>query len=241
MPTITPIKFVPPGPCRLSYVQLFEPAAGPDPDQDPVRSVSLLFPKSDTKTIQTIANNLTAMANACVANKLVEDAGQLKMPARDGDAEVKMKNRGQEYAGMIFMNAKSWRPVGIVNGQNQPILDPDELYSGCWANVQISFKYYNTRGNRGIRVEINLVQKVRDDERFDGVDKAEDVFTVVDTPPDSDVNAVVGAKEAASTITIPGTTGAPAPSGQPSPAGEEKKEEAPATGGGATNPFANLI
>ena len=121
MASITPIKFVPPGPARLSYVQLFEPAQGPDTTQDPVRSVSLLFPKSDVRCMNVISANLTQIANAAVAAGEANAIAGLKMPARDGDAEVASGNRGKEYAGMIFMNAKSWRPVGIVDGQHGKI------------------------------------------------------------------------------------------------------------------------
>lgn len=227
MPSITPVKFVPAGPARLSYVQLFEPAVGPDPSQDAVRSVSLLFPKNDTACIQSIATQLTLITNSVVANiPEITEATQLRTPVRDGDAEIKANNRGDEYAGMLFMNAKSWRPIGIVDGQNLPIIDPDELYSGCWANVQISFKYYNTKGNKGIRVEINLVQKVRDDDRFDGVDKAEDIFAVTDIPADS----------GGATISMPGM-----PVAQPgSVAASNEKPEAAAPAA-AANPFANLV
>lgn len=226
MSSITPIKFIPPGPCRLSYAQVFEPAQGPDSDQDPVRSAALLFPKSDTKCIQTIANNLTTMANACVAAKVVSSNKGLRMPARDGDSEVSGGNRGKEYEGMIFMNAKSWKPIGIVDQNNQPIFDQEAIYSGCWVNVQIAFKYYNTKGNKGIRVELNLIQKVRDDDRFDGADSPEDVFSVI-SMPDSE----------AAVASVPGVPAAPAVPETPAPAAPAEPAEPPTS----SNPFANLI
>lgn len=247
MPKVAPIKFVV-GPCRLSYVNIFEPAPPMNPGDEPVRQVSLLFPKTDAKSIALLNQNFQAIAKSALETGVFKTATNMHVPLRDGDAEVDSGNRGEEYRGFIFCNAKSWRPVGVVNGQNQPILDPDELYSGCWANVQISFKTFNVRGKFGIRVEINLIQKVRDDERFDGADKAEDVFQVIDTPTDSGP-AIPGVP------TIGGATAAPAPAepaAAPAPAESTpppaEPPAAPAQNGGGpsatpppANPFANLV
>ena len=247
MAKAAPIKFVV-GPCRLSYVNIFEPAPPMNPGDDPVRQVSLLFPKSDAKSIGLLNQNFQAIAKQALELGEFKTASGMHVPLRDGDAEADADRRGDEYRGFIFCNAKSWRPVGVVNGQNQPIIDPDELYSGCWANVQIAFKTFNVRGKFGIRVEINLIQKVRDDERFDGMDKAEDVFQVIDTPADSGPSVpglpTIGDGEAGATATSPPPppptepAAAPAPEQPAAPAEQPAQPAQPAV---PANPFANLV
>lgn len=236
MPKVTPIKFVPPGECRLSYVNIFEPAPPMNPGQEPVRQVSLLFPKTDQKTINVLVQNLNKIVAAGISAKFFTSPQGLHNPLRDGDAEVASGNRGKEYAGMIFMSAKSWRPVGVVNRQNQPILDPDELYSGCWANVQISFKAFSRSGNKGIRVEINLIQKTRDDDRFDGADNPEDVFTVLEPAAEESPAQVFGGMDVPG---IPEVPDAPQTGAMSAPTTEPEKpaDEKPAV----SNPFADFV
>jgi len=225
MPKVQPIKFVPTGPCRLSYVNVFEPAPAMNPGDDPVRQVSLLFPKSDTACIKDLVEKLQRITKNALDTQFFKSTAGLWVPMRDGDAEVEAENRGKEYAGMYFINAKSWRPVGVVNGQNQPILDPDELYSGCWANVQICFKAFSTKGKRGIRVEINLIQKIKDDERFDGADSADKVFETIAPPPEATLD------------TLPPMDGLPTSD----VAVPTETETAQTQAADPSNPFSNLV
>ncbi len=252
MAKVTPIKFVPKGECRLSYVHVFEPAPPMKPGDDPVRSVSLLFPKTDAAAITDLYAKLNQIIaeTVKVGNITAAAVPLINNPLRDGDAEVAAKNRTKEYSGMVFMTAKSWRPIGVVNRQNNPIIDPDELYSGCWANVQIAFKYYNhAQGGKGIRVEVNLIQKTRDDDRFDGADNAADVFASLE--PDTDSGNVDPAGLAMPSIPPLGAAAAPAIPAIPvvpevlganeaTPAPIEEAKPAVA-GGKITNPFAEFV
>lgn len=246
MPKVTPIKFVPKGACRLSYVNVFEPAPAMQPGQDPVRSVSLLFPKSHTEVITDLYNKLNQIIaeSVKVGNITAAAVNAIHNPLRDGDAEVATGNRGKEYAGMVFMSAKSWRPIGVVNPQNQPILDPDELYSGCWANVQIAYKWFDRQGNKGIRVEINLVQKVRDDDRFDGADSAEDVFTATEEPGDSGVADAPGIAIPSIPplgVAVPEVPNVAAPINTIAETDKAQKTVEETGGGKITNPFAEFV
>ena len=79
---------------------------------------------------------------------------------------------------MLFLNANSTRKPGIVDKDLNEILDPDEVYSGCWGRVSINFYPFNTNGNKGVGAGLNNVQKLKDGERLGGsAASAEDDFS----------------------------------------------------------------
>ena len=55
---------------------------------------------------------------------------------------------------------------GIVDKDLNEILDPDEVYSGCWGRASINFFPFNTNGNKGVGVGLNNIQKLKDDDRL---------------------------------------------------------------------------
>ena len=88
-------------------------------------------------------------------------------PLRDGDEE----KDGAEYQGCYFINAKRKEKQGapiVIDGRKQYITDQNEVYSGSWGNVAVSFYPYEFTGKYGIGVGLNGVQKTRDGERLDG-------------------------------------------------------------------------
>ena len=78
---------------------------------------------------------------------------------------------------MFFLNANSTQKPGIVDRDLNEILDPDEVYSGCWGRASINFFPYNSNGNKGVGVGLNNIQKLKDGERLGGARaSAEDDF-----------------------------------------------------------------
>lgn len=67
---------------------------------------------------------------------------------------------------MYFLNCNSTQKPGIVDKDLNEILDPDEVYSGCWGRASINFFPFNTNGNKGIGVGLNNIQKLKDDDRL---------------------------------------------------------------------------
>ena len=65
---------------------------------------------------------------------------------------------------MDFLNCNSNQKPGIVDKDLNEILDPDEVYSGCWGRASINFFPFNTNGNKGVGVGLNNIQKLKDDE-----------------------------------------------------------------------------
>lgn len=171
---------------RLSYEHLFTLHAVNE-NADPKYSMTLLIPKTDTKTIE----RLNAAINNAVQDgverhvfKQPIDPTQTKYPPlRDGDKPNDSgEPRGPEFQGHWFIAAKSStkRKPFVVDANLQPIIDESEIYSGCYINAAVQFFAYENSGNKGISASLVGVQKVKDGERLGGQPlEAEDVFSAI--------------------------------------------------------------
>ena len=65
----------------------------------------------------------------------------------------------------------------IVDKAVKPILDRDEVYSGCYARVSLNFYAFNSNGNKGIACGLGNIQKIRDGESRGGRSSAADDFS----------------------------------------------------------------
>lgn len=155
------------GPVRLVYAHILEPwvREGEDPAKAKYQT-GILIPDSNTEAIEAI----NAAIDAAIAHGTLKTWGgstpkKLDRPLR---SEEDKENPGPEYKGMLWMNAKSRRKPSVVNRKLVPITDPDEVYSGCWAMVNIEMFPYDQSGKKGISCSLNSVMKVRDDERLGG-------------------------------------------------------------------------
>ena len=160
---------------RLSYVQIFSKRSFTE-GTDAKYSLCVLVPKKDTKTLKKIQAAVKAAAEEGISTKFNgKKPSNMHMPLRDGDEERAAE--APEYKGMYFFNCKSDRKPGIVDKDRNEILDPDEVYSGCWGRVSVNFYPYSVNGNKGVAVGLNNVQKLKDDQRLGGAAaSAEDDF-----------------------------------------------------------------
>lgn len=156
------------GVVRLSYANVWEPVS--INGGTPKYSVSLIIPKSDTKTIEAInaAVDTAIKEGAAKFGGKIPNKAALKLPLRDGDVE----RDDEAYKGAYFVNANSTSAPQIVDRAVQPILDRGEVYSGCYARVSINFYAFNSNGNRGIACGLGNIQKVRDGEPLGGKSSA---------------------------------------------------------------------
>lgn len=156
---------------RFSYLHVWEPTTVEGGDKK--YSVSLIIPKSDTKTHAAI---LKAIEAAKVAGKDTKFGGKipagLKTPLRDGDID----REDEAYANAWFINANCTTKPGLVDRDCNAILNQDELYSGCYGRASITFYPFNTNGNRGIACGLNHLQKLSDGEPLGGRNTAESDF-----------------------------------------------------------------
>lgn len=121
-------------------------------------SVSVLIPKDDTETI----NAINAAVDATIEEGIAKfggkkpNKGAIKLPLRDGDVE----RDDDAYKGHYFVNANSTTAPQIVDKAVKPILDRDEVYSGCYARVSLNFYAFNSNGNRGVACGLGNIQKI---------------------------------------------------------------------------------
>lgn len=160
---------------RLSYANIWEPKSINGGKEK--YSVSLIIPKSDTKTVTAIEKAIDAAIEEGIGKfgGKKPNKAALKLPLRDGDLEKDDVN----YKDAYFINANSITAPQIVDKQVQPILDQTEVYSGCYARVSISFYAFNTNGNRGVACGLGNIQKIRDGEPLGGHSSASDDFTTI--------------------------------------------------------------
>lgn len=165
------------GVVRLSYAHVWIPVSINGGTEK--YSVALAIPKSDTKTI----NAINKAVDAAIEDGIGKFGGKkpskaaLKLPLRDGDAE---RPDDEVYKGCYFVNANSTTAPQIVDKNVQPILDQNEVYSGCYARVSINFYAFNSSGNKGIACGLGNIQKIRDGEPLSGKSSAEDDFETID-------------------------------------------------------------
>ena len=158
---------------RLSYFHGWEPTSingGPER-----YSVSVLIPKDDKETKKAINDAVDAAIEEGIAKfgGKKPNKAAIKLPLRDGDTE----REDEAYAGHWFINANSKTAPQIVDKAVKPILDRDEVYSGCYARVSLNFYAFNSNGNKGIACGLGNIQKIRDGESLGGRSSAADDFS----------------------------------------------------------------
>ena len=171
-----PMKVITGTNTRWSYANVWEPKS--INGGAPKYSVSLIIPKSDTKTITKIQAAIEAAYKEGEAKlkgngRSVPALSVLKTPLRDGDTE---RPDDEAYADAYFINANSASAPGIVDADRQPIIDRSEVYSGVYGRASINFYAFNSNGNKGIACGLNKLQKIKDGEPLGGKSRAEDDF-----------------------------------------------------------------
>ena len=178
--TVNPLKVVTGPDTRFSYVNAWEPKS--INGGSPKYSVSLIIPKSDTKTIEKIKAAIEAAYHEGESKlkgtgRSLPPLSTLKTPLRDGDLE---RTDDQVYANAYFINANNSSAPGIVDVDRQPIIERSEIYSGVYGRASVNFYAFNTNGNKGIACSLNNLQKIRDGEPLGGKSNAEDDFATED-------------------------------------------------------------
>lgn len=169
------------GPCRLSYTHVFSKYA---PDGDAANGkymTNVLVPKEEKETIKAIQQAIDAAKKAAITSKWNgKEPKKLDMPLRDGDD----KEDDEVYSDHFYVNAKSSTRPGVCDKNKTPIVDEDEVYSGVWAIVSVTFYGYDVSGNRGVACGLNNIMKFKDDERLGGRASAESDFADIDMEDD---------------------------------------------------------
>ena len=161
---------------RLSYFHGWEPVS--INDGEPKYSVSVLIPKTDKATLDAISKAVDTAIEDGVAkfSGKKPNKAALKMPLRDGDLE----REDEAYKGHYFINANSKTAPQIVDKAVKPILDREEVYSGCYGRVSLNFYAFNSNGNKGVACGLGNIQKIKDGESLGNRSTAAEDFTTLE-------------------------------------------------------------
>ena len=155
------------GKCRFSFVNVFEPKAMKEGDE-PKYSLTLIVPKSDTKTVEAIKAAIQAAAEAGAQKHF---GGRVPTNVTntfyDGDTATDdmgdLKNiKYPEYKGSYFIRVSTKRKPKVLDANRNEIIDPLDVYSGCYGRASLSFFAYSGDGRRGVSASLNNVQKLED-------------------------------------------------------------------------------
>lgn len=160
------------GKVRFSYANIWEPKSINGGDEK--YSVSLIIPKSETNTIAEIKAAIEVAKQEGKAKFGGKVPANLKLPLRDGDID---RPDDEAYINCYFVNANSKDRPQVVDKNVKPILDQDEVYSGCYGRASITFYAFNQNGNKGVACGLQNLQKLSEGEPLSGRSRAEDDFT----------------------------------------------------------------
>ena len=124
-----PMKVITGPDTRWSYANVWE--AKSINGGTPKFSVSLIIPKSDTRTLNKIKAAIEAAYKEGESKlkgngKTVPPLSSIKQPLRDGDIE---RPDDEAYANAYFVNANSATAPGIVDSNLDPILERSRIGS----------------------------------------------------------------------------------------------------------------
>lgn len=147
---------------RCAYPHLFKG----NPLAPTKHTVKILLPKSDPQTIKLISLFKQMAKTTFGDEKKAFTIGQIQ----DGDLPNKTGEMPEEFKGHYTINANT--KVGnprfrIVDRARQPIYAEEDIYGGCWLNVNLALNAY-THPKYGAKfaIYLNGVQKVKDDVPF---------------------------------------------------------------------------
>jgi len=143
---INPTKVITGVKTRWSYANVWQ--AKSINGGTPKYSVSLIIPKSDTKTVTAVTNAIQAAYDEGQSklkgnSKSVPALSAIKNPLRDGDAE---RPDDETYKDSYFINANSATAPGIVDAARNPIIEHSEVHSGVYGRASINFYAFNSNG-----------------------------------------------------------------------------------------------
>lgn len=161
--------------CRLAFPVVFEKKFN-DLKGKEEWSVTMLYDKNNS--------DLTKLKQAMVQAAKNEFGADVDLAALDmkriidGDTKDRAEFKGQ----WVVKAATRLKQPGVVDAHLNKILDPTEIYSGVFANVNVTVKAY-AAPNKGVTLYLNHVQKVKDGEQIAGGPREVDVFEELEIDP----------------------------------------------------------
>lgn len=145
---------------RMSFVHFDKPRGYMGSDENPQYSAALMIPKDSKEAIEAIKSLMARVLKEKWPRKEKRPA-QINNPMKDGD-----KSDREEQEGYFVINVRSKEPIECYKGKPLAPCEASEIYSGCWAAVQLGCFAYSMGNNNGISFGINGAAFLKDDERF---------------------------------------------------------------------------
>lgn len=172
---------------RADWPHVFKPQENKRDDGTVTReySITAIF------SVGTDLSTMKAAAQAVLVEKFGPDQSKwptvMRSPFRK--CSEKWKNEGgkqiippgYENGDAVFVNMKAkeeYKP-GVVDQNVQPIIEPKDFYSGCYAIASTNAYWYDFKGNRGVGFGLRNLQKTREGEPLGGVSRPTDDFKPV--------------------------------------------------------------
>lgn len=180
----------------FSFPRVFKETAQTKDDGSKSYDIQILIPKTDRAGVRAL---LTAVKKVGEAKWGKDTWKKVRQPLRDGDKEAgdlteDGSTKGEKYPerlGHFFINARSTKPVTVVDRNLNVINDTDEIYGGVKGKINITFYPYSMQGNHGIGVALNGVQKIANGEPFGGGrPSVESMFDILEVEDDDDLDDV---------------------------------------------------
>jgi len=155
---------------RVSFPHVFE--AYGFQNQAPKFSIQLILEKGIPAN-EEFVTKLKAVIMATIADKWPDSEKRPLKPQlalKDGDIWLAddgslKKDKYPEYGGAWVISAGNTRAPGVVDENIAPILDRNEFYAGCYAQISITpFAYDNVK--KGVSFSLGNVRKDSDGEPF---------------------------------------------------------------------------
>lgn len=160
---------------RVSYPYLLSPQQpmANSASKDPKYSVVMLFPKNAD------ISKLKAAATAAIAEKWGADKAKWPKGLRSPFRNQGEKSSEGYVDGAIFVTATSKQKPGVVDASVQPVIDPSQIYAGCYARATVRAYAYSQQGNNGVAFGLQNFQKLREGDSLSGRMKPEEEFEPV--------------------------------------------------------------
>ena len=171
---------------RLSYPHLFKPRSAA-PGAEPKYSCTLIFDKiaQDTPQFKAI---LAAVEYEAKQTWPKGRPPKFRSPIKDATEAVDNDgNRKPAYDdGCKYISISTKDAPGVVDQKLNLIIDPNDIYAGCFARAKINVKAYDQTTNKGVAIYLQHIQKVKDGDPLTTRVSATQAFDAVDPEADSD-------------------------------------------------------
>lgn len=145
-----------------------------NPDAKPQYSTDIIF-----NSLEELSE-LESLINKLVSETFGKTPKNFKHPIKNGTGKENSKGElQQEYQNKVFITVKSTEKPEIVDACVEAI-SGSEIYGGCHIKTSVNVVPYDVRGNKGVSLYLNAVQKIKGGDKFgsSSTPQAKSVFKV---------------------------------------------------------------